>query len=230
MKYLFKIITKIVDNFYGFLGIFHPVDTGKINKYLYTIKNKNVNFFIYTDGENTICIDAGNPDVSIKKELKKINIKPESITHLFLTHTDVDHAGGFYLFKNAKIYFGKDDEQMINGTTPRAFKYLHSPKIDMEYNLLQGGEIINIGKIKVKAISTPGHTPGSMAFLVNNSILFTGDTLILRNGKAYPLNYPYNMNNAMVRESIKKLALLENISILCTGHTGYTVDYKKSME
>ena len=42
-----------------------------------------------------------------------IGIDQHQITHVFLTHSDFDHAGGLSLFENAEIYLSRDEEQMI---------------------------------------------------------------------------------------------------------------------
>jgi glyoxylase-like metal-dependent hydrolase (beta-lactamase superfamily II) len=46
------------------------------------------------------------------------------------------------------------------------------PFVPMEHN-----EILKIGEIEIKAIHTPGHTWESTAFLIDNKVLLTGDTL-----------------------------------------------------
>ncbi|MEW6619634.1 MAG: MBL fold metallo-hydrolase [bacterium] len=214
----------------------YPVETGKLTEGLYVIKDRDANLFIYSDRENTICIDAGYKYDDLRNEFRKINIDPDSITHLFLTHADPDHAGGvdffgkFDLFKGAKLYIGKEEEQMINGTTARLF-FAHNPvKIYKKYNLLKDKDVVNVGKIKVEAIATPGHTPGHMAYLINDKILCSGDTLTLKDGKVEIFSPFHNIDTETQKESIKKLAELENISILCTAHTGYSQSYKNAMQ
>jgi hydroxyacylglutathione hydrolase len=85
--------------------------------------------------------------------------------------------------------------------------------------------VITVGTIKVRAIATPGHTPGSLSYLVNDTVLFTGDTLNLQNGLVHTFYRLLSMDAATQRESIKKLARLQNISLLCTAHTGCTTDW-----
>ena len=87
--------------------------------------------------------------------------------------------------------------------------------------MLKDGDITYIGKIKVAAITTPGHTPGSMSYLVNDSILFTGDTLSIQNGKVKPFFWLQNMSTRVQKESIKKLLKIDRVKLICTGHTGY---------
>ena len=217
--------------------MFFPLESGRITDNVFAIKDDDVNVFVYTDGENTVCIDCGfKNNLALEKELKSLNINPDSISHLFLTHTDMDHAGGVsvysnvHLFDNAKLYLGRDEEQMIDGRTPRKW-FLRGPvKIHREYELLDDGDVVEVGKIHVKAIATPGHTPGHMAFLINDHALFTGDALVLEDGKVKPFYSFWNMDTELDVRSVRKLATLENVSVLLTSHTRHTFEFAKAME
>jgi glyoxylase-like metal-dependent hydrolase (beta-lactamase superfamily II) len=146
-----------------------------------------------------------------------------------LTHGDVDHTGGLELFPNAQVYLSKNEEQMIDGTTPRLMELYHSPRLKRPYTLLVDGEVVVIGGIEVRAIATPGHTPGAMSYLVDGRVLFTGDTLALRNGQVRTFYRPINVDTATQKASIGKLAQLEGVSLLCTAHTGCTTEYARAM-
>ena len=69
-----------------------------------------------------------------------------------------------------------------------------------------------------------------MSFVVNDRVLFSGDTLALRNGRVYPFYRLFNKDTATQRESIRKLASLPGIRLLCTAHTGCTRDYARAMQ
>ncbi len=208
----------------------NPIKTCKLADGLFALRIGIVNMFVYTDGNNTIAIDASYKTPGLIDEFKKINIDPLSITHLFLTHSDIDHAGSYGIFKNAQVYLSKEEEQMINGLTARVPGIYSNPKILNTYNLLSDSDEIDAGNIKVRAISTPGHTPGSMCYLINGSMLFTGDTLILRKEKIFPFYSCFNMNTEQQKLSIRKLAALENVSAIYTAHTGYSQDFKSAFE
>jgi len=47
--------------------LFYPQETGQIADRLYAIRDKDINLFLYSDGESTLCIDAGyiNNDYSV---------------------------------------------------------------------------------------------------------------------------------------------------------------------
>jgi hydroxyacylglutathione hydrolase len=213
-----------------FAAMWYPLETGQVTENVYAVKVRDVNMFFYTEGGDTIAIDAAYPGDALQAELNRLPIGPASVTHLFLTHTDVDHTGGLDLFPNAQIYFSKEEEQMINGTTSRMLWFYHNPSITRPYTLLNDSEIVTVGSIKIRAVATPGHTPGSMSFLVNDRVLFAGDTLRLQNGHALPFYRLLNMNTAIQKRSIKKLARLEDVTLLCTGHTGCTQNYAFAMK
>lgn len=186
--------------------------------------------FIYINGEHVVAIDAAYAGNKLREEARRLPIALESVTHLFLTHADMDHAGGLDVFPNAQIYLSKEEEQMIDGTTARLFGLYYCPRLDRPYSLLGNGDIVAVGTIRVQTIATPGHTPGSMSFVVNDRVLFSGDTLALRNGQVYTFYHLFNKDTATQRESIRKLAPLQGIDLLCTAHTGCTRDYTRAMQ
>jgi hypothetical protein len=67
------------------------------------------------------------------------------------------------------------------------------------------------------------------SYLVVDRFLFTGDTLVLRNGQARPFYGLFNIDTATQKQSIRKLARLQNVALLCTAHTGCTTDYERAM-
>lgn len=45
---------------------------------------------------------------------------------------------------------------------------------------IRDGEVLQLGRVNVKAIATPGHTDSHMAYLVNGTHVLTGDALFIR--------------------------------------------------
>jgi glyoxylase-like metal-dependent hydrolase (beta-lactamase superfamily II) len=44
--------------------------------------------------------------------------------------------------------------------------------------VLEDGALLSVGRVRIRTIATPGHTPGSMCFLIEGSpVVLTGDTL-----------------------------------------------------
>ena len=108
--------------------------------------------------------------------------------------------------------------------------FMRNSKLGRDYETLSDGDIITLGSIHIKAISTPGHTIGSMTYLINDHLLFVGDTIHLKKDKAtMGMNF-LNMDTKLQQESLKKLAKLKNISLLCTGHTGINKNFDSVMK
>lgn len=209
--------------------IFIPMRTMKVNDNIFSVRTKMVNMFMYKDGNDVICIDTGFGKWTVKSALNKFGINPASVSDIFLTHSDYDHAGCLNLFPDAQIYLSADEEQMINRTTPRAMGIRYNSKIKRPYRLLRDGEIVEIGKIKVQGISTPGHTPGSMSYLINDEYLFVGDTMSLIRNRVHTFPFFINMDTKTQKESIRKLVKLKNIKAMFTAHSGYTKDFESSI-
>jgi len=77
-----------------------------------------------------------------------------------------------------------------------------------------GGETIMVGDIPVAVLHTPGHTPGSMCFLVGG-VLVSGDTLFLEGcGRTdFPGSDPGQMYDSLTR-----LSALPDDTVVCAGH------------
>ncbi|MDI9482506.1 MAG: MBL fold metallo-hydrolase [Bacillota bacterium] len=193
---------------------------------IYVIKNDTyINLHVVKNGEKYIVIDTGVNPEQLKKEMHQFGILPENVEAVFLTHTDYDHVGAVSLFENAKVYLPFEEEQMINGKTPRAL-FFKKNKLKCEYNLIKDNETINFSGLTVEGILTPGHTPGSMCYIVNNKYLFTGDVLYLKNNRAALPFKPFNMNSNEAEKSIEKLAKLKSISYIFTAHAGYSNNFE----
>lgn len=71
---------------------------------------------------------------------------------------------------------------------------------------LKGGDIINLGRVTVEVMTTPGHTPGHLAFFFKEAgVLFMGDYDLTRFGPWYGDVY------SSIEETISSVELLRNI-------------------
>jgi hydroxyacylglutathione hydrolase len=196
-----------------------PAETSRINDSVFCLKDKFVNAYIFRGNRNYIMIDAGIDKNSIRSGLESFGIMPEQISAVFLTHTDTDHTGSLGLFKNAKVYMHRDEEQMINGQNGKKFfirlKWKYGP-----YILLNSNDTLTIEGLKIKIIHTPGHTPGSSCFIINGDYLFTGDNLSYKNGKFEHFVDFFNMDTPEQEISIKALPDLGSFKYVLTGHDG----------
>jgi glyoxylase-like metal-dependent hydrolase (beta-lactamase superfamily II) len=154
--------------FRGIVMIFRLSKTRKITGNIYVVKTLISNFFIYSYNNTTICFNTGFFPLIVNRELKKIDIDPESISGIFLTCPNFRHVGGIKVFKNATVYFSTD-------IVPKKSKKLLS-RLETKEKLvckeIKDGEIITIGGINIKSIVISNHSSKSMLYIVNNNVLF----------------------------------------------------------
>lgn len=191
------------------------------------------NCYLVEEEDSLTLIDAALP-YSWKGILEAANKIGKPITRVLLTHVHEDHVGALDAFKEAlpkvPVYVSKRDarlmegdvtldkgepEMPIRGSVPKNLK----TRADI---LLEDGDRIG----SLLALSTPGHTPGSMSFLdTRNKALIVGDTFQTRGGIAvvgqvrplFPFPSWATWNPALVLESAKKLSEY-NPTLLATGH------------
>jgi hydroxyacylglutathione hydrolase len=215
----------------------NPANTGIIGNGISCIREYDVNFWFYTKGNKSIVFDSGHLNFKyIDKELEKIGINGKDIENVFLTHADVDHAGGVdingvNIFPDAMVYLGRKEEFYLNNTTYR-FQRLHIKinncvKIKNGYTLLDDMQTVMDGDIKVQAIHIPGHTLGHLCYIVDDKILISGDCLAINQNGGYSFfefftQYP-EMNKKSLRR-LKELISQKKIEMVCTGHSGYYTD------
>lgn len=214
--------------------MFAPLETGMINKDIFCIRDKDVNMFLIKSNNGWLAIDSGYKNSSsTEKGLNQLNIIEDKVHAVFLTHVDLDHAGGIdcrcnNIFSRAKVYVGKEEEKYLLNQYFRKKILIFNCKIPIKlqknYKTLQDREIINIDGVKVKAIYTPGHTLGHMSFIVMDKYLFTGDSLILNHAGGYCMYDLWNINSDINKQSLKKLkeiAKEKSVEYIVTSHTGY---------
>lgn len=192
-------------------------------------------YYIEADGKK-ILIDTGFTEEHYVKNfgikeyesplalLKKINVEPESITDIVITHSHFDHMGGVILFPKAKIH--------IQFKEFESFKTTQNYKANEKF--FQLAEIkSNIKKYESPIYLTPditvsvsaGHTIGSQYVLVkteNRNYLITGDECYLvkecEKGIGLPSKVAYSVNNnksfiKLLRELKKKNSNLEILTL-----------------
>src|SRR6266481_1880709 len=147
--------------------------------------------YLIVGNKQAVLFDTGMGISDIRKVAAKLTSRPVVVLN---SHTHDDHVGGNWQFafvygmdteftrKNAKG--SRDDAQaeiapdQLCGDLPKGFNpktYATKPwKIS---HFIHDGFKVNLGGRTLEVLSTPGHTPDSIALLDSaNGLLFTGDT------------------------------------------------------
>lgn len=140
------------------------------------------------------------------------------ITHDLVTHFHPDHLGGNLMGHNitgaaeltarvpAKIVVHKEELPFVPRVTGLSVS---------DCTAVEGGDVIDIGNLRVTLLHTPGHTPGSQCFLVGNAVV-SGDTLFI--GSCGRVDLPGSNAEDMYRSIHEVLGALPDGTILFPGH------------
>ena len=86
---------------------------------------------------------------------------------------------------------------------------------DSDLRKHQGGDVLSVGKVDIQLLHTPGHTPGSQCFLVDDRLV-AGDTLFVQGCGRVDL--PGGDSEEMYRTLTQRLARLDDDIVLYPGH------------
>jgi len=170
------------------------------------------------DSKEAVLIDTGyNPGTALET-MQRIGLR---LTGLCLTHGHSDHAGGMdeiLQHWHVPVYLGKGDLSLLAWRPPA--RLLISPEDD---------RAIRVGRLTVRCLTTPGHTPGGLCYRVEpdgQDVCFVGDTLFAGSvGRANPFSlYPAHL------ESVRRRVLtLPAHTVLLPGHgPGTTVEEERA--
>lgn len=98
--------------------IFKPLNTGSIDERVKCVREYVANIFFYTKSGTTIMIDAGYNYGRLQEKMGWLEIAPEKIKHILITHQDTDHVGAVEhdsdgLFQNAVLYIGEIENRYL---------------------------------------------------------------------------------------------------------------------
>ena len=163
-----------------------------------------------------IIIDPGD---EVEKILELINKNGLDIKMILNTHAHIDHSLGIQGLKEklgVNFCMHKDDlsflEHLIDQAQFFGLKANFPPKVD---RFLEDNDEISFGELKARVIHTPGHTPGGLSFLIEDSI-FVGDTLF--SGSIGRTDLPGGSYEKLIHSIKSKLLTLKPNTKVFPGH------------
>ena len=169
----------------------HKVVVGPVDNNVFVLRCKET-------GE-AVLLDAANEHDRLLDLCRRLNVGK-----VLETHGHWDHIQAVPAVRDAGYAVGVsgDDVAML-------------PSYDF---VLEDDSVIEVGRLRLRTIHTPGHTPGSMCFLVEGSpVLFSGDTLFP--GGPGATRFPESDFSAIIRSIEDRLfSQLPRRTIVMPGH------------
>jgi hydroxyacylglutathione hydrolase len=174
--------------------------------------------FVYLIGDNSTreCMII-DPAYAVEELLSIAEQDEMKVVGALATHYHPDHVGGSMMGANIDgiatllekmdipIHVQELEAQWIMRTTGVSANHLHQH---------QPGDTVKVGDIEICLVHTPGHTPGSQCFLVDNRLI-AGDTLFLEGCGRTDLP---GSNPDQMFESLQTLAALPDQTVVYPGH------------
>jgi glyoxylase-like metal-dependent hydrolase (beta-lactamase superfamily II) len=212
---------------------------------------------LVAEGEATL-VDAGLPGVSIPllAYLKEIQLEPEAIQRVIITHHHIDHVGGLpeiIALSGAEVWAHKADASLIDGSTPRPAvpperlqamlarvpaeereaaaarmeQMAAVPGVPVDLCLVGGEELNLMGGVEI--LHTPGHTAGHLVlYLPALSLLIAGDLMRYQQGVIKESPADFALDPAQALASARSTANLA-FDRFVGYHGGYAVSGAKKL-
>jgi len=164
-----------------------------------------------------VIIDPGDEAERILERIKELQLLPKYILN---THGHIDHICAIdavsAVYPIPLAIHEADTSMYTDERTARNFGR-RAPLVKRKADiLLQEGDVIRFGTLKLEVLYTPGHTQGGVCFVARPYCVFSGDTLFHRSiGRT---DLPGGDYEQLVQSIRTKLYTLEDDLIVFAGH------------
>ena len=153
-------------------------------------------------------LTVSNP---LAKQLAAINIKPEDIAFLGISHFHGDHTGNANLFTNSQLFIQQAEYDAAFGDTPEKFGFnpaSYSQLNKEKIKIINGDhDIFGDGSVIIK--TAPGHTPGHQMLLVNlekeGPIMLSGDLYHFSKNREHRRVPTFNFDKEQTLETMEHI-------------------------
>ena len=154
------------------------------------------------DGGKAVLVDAGGPAAPVLDLLRRRGLEA---THILLTHHHGDHVAEREALRRAtgaRIVAHPLEAARLGG-------------VDLEAG---DGAVVESGPMRARSLHIPGHTDGQTAWLLDEAVCFTGDTLF--RGSIGSTTAPGHTDFADLRRSLlDRLLVLPDEVVVAPGHS-----------
>jgi len=188
--------------------------------------------YIIEDPETKRCVLV-DPAFEVKRILREVEILGLTVVGLINTHCHSDHTAGnqeVVEATGAPVMIHREDAKALSGMGNRALtKMMGGKRSPKPSRLLKDGSTIEVGKVSIKVLHTPGHTRGGICLYIPGHVI-TGDTLFV--GAVGRTDLPGGSLKVLKRSVREKIFTLPKETVVWPGHDygkkpASTVGYEK---
>lgn len=147
----------------------------------FAVGSLGCNCTILTDeaSAQAVVVDGGDGVEEVLRRLRARNLR---VSHLLHTHAHIDHIGDLGALREraggrAMLHPGDLPLYRTLELQARWIGLAQAPRVvDLDADL-RDGDVIALGGSKIRVLHTPGHTPGSVCFALDDTAILSGDTL-----------------------------------------------------
>ena len=175
------------------------------------------NFVYLVGSKSTREVAIIDPAWDINGLLGHIQERDLKLSAVLVTHYHPDHVGGgmggHSIEGLAELLEKESVKTYVNKLEADGLKKVTGLS-DIDMNEVDSGDHLKIGNNDIEFLHTPGHTPGSQCFKVNNNLI-SGDTLFVQGCGRVDLP---GSNSEDMFHSLRKLSKLPDETIIYPGH------------
>lgn len=179
------------------------------------------------DTKEGFIVDPGDDELKISVNVSRLEMIPKAI---LLTHGHFDHIGAVNQLKeryNIPVIVGAKEEKVLTDSRMNLSSMFGEPVKVNGDKFLEDGENFQVAGFDIQYILTPGHTPGSGCFYIEDEqVLFSGDTLFQASrGRT---DFPGGSESDIIKSIKNKLLVLPGETEVYPGHMNITnIDSEK---
>lgn len=177
-------------------------------------------YIIETEPGRCVAVDIGGDS---KMLINYLIMKKLRLSKILLTHGHYDHMNGVAEVAEAtgaEVYIHEDDAHMLESASASLASFMSVITFRPVHRFISINDdcIIADGNLSFRVLHTPGHTPGSVCYICDDTI-FSGDTLFCCSiGRT---DFPGSDIHAM-RSSLKRIVALDGDYKVYPGHNEST--------
>ncbi len=196
----------------------------KIKRFEFNLFGENTYLIWDEVSKEAAVIDPGMADrAEVRAFMDIVEDQSLYLKFILLTHVHIDHTFGIDALKELlpllPVLANKGDNglALTRGQQAQMFHLPYKVKPLEIDRFVDDSTVLKLGKEEIRAIGTPGHSPGGVCYYIPSSeVLFSGDTLFA--GSIGRTDLPGGNGRILISSIQKNLMCLPDNTMVFPGH------------